>query len=144
MTRHHRSSRAETATPSRANVSRRRLLQASGAMGLATAFASTSLALTPAERALAEEGAESVKLNVLFIGAHPDDEAGTLATLGQWGEFHDMKVGVITATRGEGGGNAVGLEEGPDLGLIREAEEREKALLDPPDSPQVKPSQDRR
>ncbi|MCT1996898.1 PIG-L family deacetylase [Brachybacterium muris] len=98
-------------------------------MGLATAFASTSLALTPAERALAEEGAESVKLNVLFIGAHPDDEAGTLATLGQWGEFHDMKVGVITATRGEGGGNAVGLEEGPDLGLIREAEERDAVGL---------------
>lgn len=98
-------------------------------MGLATAFAGTGLALTPAEQALAEEGAESVKLNVLFIGAHPDDEAGTLAALGQWGEFHDMRVGVITATRGEGGGNAVGLEEGPALGLIREAEERDAVGL---------------
>jgi hypothetical protein len=33
-------------------------------------------------------------------------------------------VGVITITRGEGGGNAVGKEEGPALGLIREREER--------------------
>jgi len=31
---------------------------------------------------------------------------------------------VLTITRGEGGGNAVGSEEGPALGLLREAEER--------------------
>ena len=35
-----------------------------------------------------------------------------------------MRTGVITITRGEGGGNAVGPEEGPALGLIREREER--------------------
>lgn len=68
--------------------------------------------------------AEPVELDVLFIGAHPDDEAGTLSTLGQWSEQHHVKAGVITTTRGEGGGNAVGLEEGPPLGLIREGEER--------------------
>ncbi|ACU84350.1 uncharacterized LmbE-like protein [Brachybacterium faecium DSM 4810] len=109
--------------------SRRGVLQASGAIGLAAAFTGANIALTPAERALADGGTDAVKLNVLFIGAHPDDEAGTLAALGQWGEFHDMKVGVITATRGEGGGNAVGLEEGPALGLIREAEERDAVGL---------------
>lgn len=114
---------------SSARPSRRRVLQASGAFSLAAAFTGTNLALTPAERALAEEGSDSVKLNILFIGAHPDDEASTLAALGQWGELHDMKVGVITATRGEGGGNAVGLEEGPALGLIREAEERDAVGL---------------
>ena len=65
-----------------------------------------------------------VDLDALFIGAHPDDEAFTLATFGQL--YHDqaMRTGVITVTRGEGGGNAVGPEEGPALGLIREAEER--------------------
>jgi LmbE family N-acetylglucosaminyl deacetylase len=63
-------------------------------------------------------------LDVLFIGAHPDDEAFGLAAYGQWHEYADIEVGVITITRGEGGGNAVGTEEGPALGLLREAEER--------------------
>ena len=65
-----------------------------------------------------------VDLDVLFIGAHPDDEAGGLSTYGQWNEYDDVRTGVITITRGEGGGNAVGTEEGAALGLIREAEER--------------------
>ena len=114
---------------SRTHVSRRRVLQATGVLGAATALSTTGLALTPAERAIAEEAPEAVKLNILFIGAHPDDEAGTLAALGQWNEFHGMRVGVITATRGEGGGNAVGLEEGPPLGLLRESEERDAVRL---------------
>lgn len=63
-------------------------------------------------------------LDVLFVGAHPDDEAFTLSTLGQWKEDYGVRSGVVTVTRGEGGGNAVGPEEGPALGLIREAEER--------------------
>ncbi|MFC7546503.1 sugar-binding protein [Plantactinospora sp. GCM10030261] len=65
-----------------------------------------------------------VDLDVLFVGAHPDDEAGTLSTLGQWRETNDIRTGVVTITRGEGGGNAVGPEEGPALGLLREGEER--------------------
>jgi LmbE family N-acetylglucosaminyl deacetylase len=68
--------------------------------------------------------AGTVDLDVLFIGAHPDDEAWALSTYGQWNELHDVQVGVITITRGEGGGNAVGTEEGPALGLLREDEER--------------------
>jgi len=64
-------------------------------------------------------------LDAVFIGAHPDDEAGTLSTFGQWGTEHDVRTGVITITRGEGGGNAVGPQEGPALGLIREREERD-------------------
>lgn len=63
-------------------------------------------------------------LDVLFVGAHPDDEAFGLPTYGQWNEFAGIRTGVITVTRGEGGGNAVGTEEGPALGLIREDEER--------------------
>lgn len=65
-----------------------------------------------------------VDLDVLFVGAHPDDESGTLSTLGEWGEEYGVESGVVTITRGEGGGNAIGPEEGPALGLIREAEER--------------------
>ncbi|WP_327103688.1 sugar-binding protein [Nonomuraea glycinis] len=65
-----------------------------------------------------------VDLDALFVGAHPDDEAFSLSTLGQWHEDHHVRTGVVTVTRGEGGGNAVGPEEGPALGLLREAEER--------------------
>jgi LmbE family N-acetylglucosaminyl deacetylase len=66
---------------------------------------------------------EPADLDVLFIGAHPDDEAGTLSTLWQWTQA-GYRSGVVTITRGEGGGNAVGPEEGPALGLLREDEER--------------------
>ena len=68
--------------------------------------------------------AKPIDLDVLFIGAHPDDEAGGLAVYGSWGEELGVDTGVITITRGEGGGNAVGPEEGAALGLLREAEER--------------------
>ncbi|WCN83267.1 sugar-binding protein [Micromonospora sp. LH3U1] len=71
-----------------------------------------------------EKPIKPVDLDIMFIGAHPDDEAGQLGTLGYWNEYHGMKAGVITTTRGEGGGNATGLEEGPELGILREAEER--------------------
>jgi LmbE family N-acetylglucosaminyl deacetylase len=67
--------------------------------------------------------------DVLFVGAHPDDEMLSFATLGQWRERHGWSTGVLTVTRGEGGGNAVGLEEGPALGLIRETEERAATAL---------------
>ncbi|KRC65856.1 hypothetical protein ASE12_14470 [Aeromicrobium sp. Root236] len=64
-------------------------------------------------------------LDVLFVGAHPDDEAGRLSMFGEWRERYGTRTGVVTVTRGEGGGNAVGPEEGPALGLLREHEERE-------------------
>lgn len=82
-------------------------------------------------------------LDVLFVGAHPDDEYDLLSTFGQWRQHAGVRAGVATITRGEGGGNAVGPEEGPQLGHLREGEER-RALgrigvrdvhyLDKPDS----------
>ena len=63
-------------------------------------------------------------VDVLFIGAHPDDESGNLATFGQWNEYHHISVGELTLTRGEGGGDAVGDLSGPPLALFREAEQR--------------------
>ncbi|WP_339576235.1 sugar-binding protein [Pseudokineococcus basanitobsidens] len=67
---------------------------------------------------------DPVDLDVLFVGAHPDDEASALSTFGQWRQSDDVRTGVVTVTRGEGGGNAAGPEEGPELGLLREVEER--------------------
>ena len=98
-----------------------------GAQGTPEAGASpvaTPVGATPVGSPVAGAGVEAVDLDVLFIGAHPDDEAFGLATYGQWNEDAGVTTGVITITRGEGGGNAVGPEEGPALGLIREAEER--------------------
>lgn len=94
-------------------------------MKIVALVAAALLAFSPATPALAEQApAPPVDLDALFVGAHPDDEAFSLSTLGQWNEDHDVRTGVVTVTRGEGGGNAVGPEEGPALGLLREAEER--------------------
>lgn len=94
-------------------------------MKIVALVAAAVLALSPVTPALAEQApAPPIDLDALFVGAHPDDEAFSLSTLGQWNEDHDIRTGVVTVTRGEGGGNAVGPEEGPALGLLREAEER--------------------
>ncbi|MEU8356833.1 sugar-binding protein [Nonomuraea sp. NPDC048882] len=97
---------------------------------LAAVAAIAAFAVLPATPALAvpspnpSSKQEPVDLDALFVGAHPDDEAFSLSTLGQWKEDHGVRAGVVTVTRGEGGGNAVGPEEGPALGLLRESEER--------------------
>lgn len=57
---------------------------------------------------------------VLFITAHPDDEASTLLTYLARGLNDD--VALLTLTRGEGGQNAIGPEQAPRLGVIRSAE----------------------
>lgn len=67
---------------------------------------------------------DAVKVNILFVGAHPDDESGATATLARYVLDEGAKAAVATATRGEGGGNAVGRELGPSLGIIRDYEER--------------------
>ncbi|HUK29997.1 MAG TPA: PIG-L family deacetylase [Candidatus Acidoferrum sp.] len=61
-----------------------------------------------------------VATRVLFITAHPDDEAsGTLTYLAR--AFGD-DVALLTITRGQGGQNAIGPEQGNQLGIIRSAE----------------------
>jgi LmbE family N-acetylglucosaminyl deacetylase len=61
-----------------------------------------------------------VATRVLFITAHPDDEASTLLTYLSRGVGDD--VALLTLTRGEGGQNAIGSEQGPRLAIIRSAE----------------------
>jgi LmbE family N-acetylglucosaminyl deacetylase len=61
-----------------------------------------------------------VATRVLFITAHPDDEASTLLTYLARGANDD--VALLTLTRGEGGQNAIGPEQAPRLGVIRSAE----------------------
>src|SRR5829696_618700 len=66
----------------------------------------------------------AVKLDVLGEWAHPDDDTSIIGPCGVWHQLYDTKCGIIMVTRGEGGGNAVGTEIGPALGLRRENEDR--------------------
>src|ERR671923_2815819 len=56
--------------------------------------------------------------------AHPDDDTSIIGPCGVWHARYGTRCGIIMVTRGEGGGNAVGTEIGPALGLRRENEDR--------------------
>jgi LmbE family N-acetylglucosaminyl deacetylase len=58
--------------------------------------------------------------SVLMIAAHPDDErTGVLAYFAR-GRY--MRTAYLSVTRGEGGQNLIGSEQGPELGVIRTQE----------------------
>ena len=61
-----------------------------------------------------------VTTRILFITAHPDDESAAVLTYLARGLHAD--VALLTLTRGEGGQNALGPEQAPQLGLIRTEE----------------------
>ena len=67
---------------------------------------------------------DPVKINVLGEWAHPDDDTSIIGPCGVWRQRYGIRCGIIMVTRGEGGGNAVGTELGPALGLRRENEDR--------------------
>ncbi len=72
---------------------------------------------------------DAVKVDLMFVGAHPDDESTATATLARYVLDHGARAAVITATRGEGGGNAIGRELGPSLGILRDYEERQSLRM---------------
>ncbi|MGA8224493.1 MAG: PIG-L family deacetylase [Candidatus Acidiferrales bacterium] len=61
-----------------------------------------------------------VSTRILFITAHPDDEWSSLLTYLSRGL--DADVALLTITRGQGGQNAIGPEQGGPLGVIRTEE----------------------
>jgi LmbE family N-acetylglucosaminyl deacetylase len=65
-----------------------------------------------------------IKLDILGEWAHPDDDTSIIGPCGVWHHRYGARCGIIMVTRGEGGGNAVGSEIGPALGLRRENEDR--------------------
>jgi len=65
-----------------------------------------------------------VKLDILGVWAHPDDDTSVIGPCGVWHQRFGVRCGIAMVTRGEGGGNAVGTEIGPALGLRRENEDR--------------------
>ncbi len=58
--------------------------------------------------------------SVLYVGAHPDDENNTL--LPYLAKEKLYRTAYLSLTRGEGGQNLIGSEQGIDLGLIRTQE----------------------
>lgn len=58
--------------------------------------------------------------SVLYVAAHPDDENTRL--LGYLAKERNLKTGYLSITRGDGGQNLIGKEQGEALGLIRTQE----------------------
>jgi LmbE family N-acetylglucosaminyl deacetylase len=61
-----------------------------------------------------------ITTRILYITAHPDDESAAALTYLARGLHAD--VALLSITRGEGGQNALGPEQAPQLGLIRTQE----------------------
>ena len=61
-----------------------------------------------------------VTTRILYVTAHPDDESASVLTYLARGLHAD--VALLSLTRGEGGQNALGPEQAPQLGLIRTQE----------------------
>ena len=66
--------------------------------------------------------------SVLMIAAHPDDE--NTAILAYYARGRHMRTGYLSLTRGEGGQNLIGPEQGDLLGLIRSNELLEARRID--------------
>jgi LmbE family N-acetylglucosaminyl deacetylase len=81
-------------------------------------------------------GLDLMDVDLMFVGAHPDDDTGVLATFARYLLDEGFKGTVVTLTGGEGGGNATGRETGPALGLIRQEEERRSLALVGVEAPQ--------
>ena len=81
-------------------------------------------AQTPKTYTASEIGQQINKLNVLgsvlYIAAHPDDENTRL--LAYLANEKLYRTGYLSLTRGDGGQNLIGDEQGMDLGLIRTQE----------------------
>jgi LmbE family N-acetylglucosaminyl deacetylase len=61
-----------------------------------------------------------VTTRILYVTAHPDDESAAVLTY--LGRGLHAEVALLSLTRGEGGQNALGPEQAPQLGLIRTQE----------------------
>lgn len=98
------------------------------ALLIATVFASGGRAQFPAAPGTGQGLAETVEAidsarvttRILYITAHPDDESAPILTYLARGLHAD--VALLSLTRGEGGQNALGPEQAPQLGLLRTQE----------------------
>jgi LmbE family N-acetylglucosaminyl deacetylase len=89
------------------------------ALALLVVFPIASLAQSLPETVEAIDRARIVT-RILYVTAHPDDEASSLLTYLARGL--DADVALLTLTHGEGGQNALGPEQGPELAILRTEE----------------------
>lgn len=82
-------------------------------------LAQTSPELNSAEILLGIKKLKTVG-SVLYVAAHPDDENTRL--LGYLAKEKNFRTGYLSLTRGDGGQNLIGKEQGEALGLIRTQE----------------------
>src|SRR6188472_3749265 len=91
---------------------------------LVFAVSTSSSAQAPAAYSSADIYLQLKKLNVLgsvlYIAAHPDDENTRL--LAYFSKEKLYRTGYLSLTRGDGGQNLIGDEQGIDLGLVRTQE----------------------
>ncbi len=91
---------------------------------LITVSGSAIIAQTPAINNSADIYLQLKKLNVLgsvlYVAAHPDDENTRL--LAYLSKEKQYRTGYLSLTRGDGGQNLIGDEQGIELGLIRTQE----------------------
>ncbi len=64
-----------------------------------------------------------MKIDLLVVTAHPDDETMMASTMARYAD-QGKRIALVSCTRGEGGGNSTGKESGVALGAVREAEVR--------------------
>ncbi|HLI83120.1 MAG TPA: PIG-L family deacetylase [Bryobacteraceae bacterium] len=97
-----------------------------------SALAATNAGAAPAFSGAAELEQSLRKLNelgsVLMIGAHPDDERTPV--LAYFARGRHMRAAYLSATRGEGGQNLIGTEQGAQLGIVRTQELLEARRID--------------
>ncbi|MGH9335103.1 MAG: sugar-binding protein, partial [Vicinamibacteria bacterium] len=65
-----------------------------------------------ASSSFAQSGLDLMDVDIMFVGAHPDDDTGILATFARYLLDEGFRGTVVTATGGDGGGNAIGPEAG--------------------------------
>jgi len=88
-----------------------------------------AFALTPAQAQKSISGEAAIRQSleqlatvgsVMMIGAHPDDE--NTALLAYFSRGRHLRTAYLSLTRGEGGQNLIGSEQGDELGIIRTQE----------------------
>lgn len=89
-----------------------------------TPLGGTAPAAPAAGEAAVTENERMLKVDLMVVTAHPDDEGMVAATLARHALDGGRRVTLVSITRGEGGGNGTGKEYGPSLGIVREAELR--------------------
>ena len=78
----------------------------------------------PAIHPMAPQPDDRFKADILVVVAHPDDEGMVIGYLAKAVLDQHKRVAVVYGTRGDGGGNAIGLEQAAALGAEREMEAR--------------------